>query len=178
MRTEPKFKLMIINLTNVSDTSSEEKFITSYQEEFNPSEASLIHMEYIDDALHDYIKVNYPECKSSAIMLLSDQAKSDNSEGTVLFEIVDVWTDYTKSQAEFNKWVITKQMEFLADYYGYEKSPNFYKIVNARANMRLPWNQCPCGGDKRGCISSLCHSEIESDGKCHCNCFLRRSYES
>lgn len=75
------------------------------------------------------------------------------------------------TRSEVDKWLIKERMLILAAYNKYSITNNFDKIVNARYNMHLNWNQCPCGGDNRGCISELCHKEIKENGVCHCNCF-------
>lgn len=71
------------------------------------------------------------------------------------------------------EWEVKTRMSVLAESYNYTKSPNFDKIANARIRMGLNWNQCPCGGEGRGCISERCHQEIREQGHCHCNCYLK-----
>lgn len=74
---------------------------------------------------------------------------------------------------EVKEWEVKVRMESLATIYKYKKSEHFDKIANARIRMGLNWNQCPCGGEGRGCISELCHKEIAEQGHCHCNCYLK-----
>ena len=71
-------------------------------------------------------------------------------------------------------WSTKEIMHYLAKQYNYKESEHFPKIAAARVRMKLDWNRCPCGGEGRGCISDLCRSEIEKEGHCHCNCFLKK----
>lgn len=87
--------------------------------------------------------------------------------------VVDM-VDGLTNKADVDEWAVKSRMAYLEDYYGYDKSPNFDKIANARIKLRLDWNQCPCGGEGRGCISELCQKEIEEQGHCHCNCYFKR----
>lgn len=87
-------------------------------------------------------------------------------------EILDM-TDKCETRKQVDDWFVKVRMEYLAKYYNYKKSEHFNKIVNVRIKMNLDWNQCPCGGEGRGCISELCHKEIKEQGHCHCNCYLK-----
>lgn len=87
--------------------------------------------------------------------------------------IYKYYTDKCETIQQVKEWFIRTRMEYLSNYYDYKKSEHFDKIVNARIRMGLNWNQCPCGGEGRGCISELCHKEIAEQGHCHCNCYLK-----
>lgn len=82
-------------------------------------------------------------------------------------------TDKCETRKQVDEWIVKARMEYLAEFYNYKKSEHFDKIANARIRMGLNWNQCPCGGEGRGCISERCHQEIREQGHCHCNCYLK-----
>ena len=70
---------------------------------------------------------------------------------------------------------ILLEMKKLAHYNGVELTDNAINIARFRARSGLPLEKCPCSPlDKdRGCISKKCLDEIETLGKCHCQCYKK-----
>jgi ferredoxin-thioredoxin reductase catalytic subunit len=53
---------------------------------------------------------------------------------------------------------------------------NIAKIVSAKSLLfKNNWLWCPCDrqNPERSCISDTCREDIERDGHCHCNLFLK-----
>lgn len=98
----------------------------------------------------------------------------DNPTESIVRSTIVGYIGGIHSRKEVDEWIIKTIMDYLATFYNYDKSEHFDKIANARLRMGLNWNQCPCGGEERGCISDLCHKEIAEQGHCHCNCYLRK----
>ena len=70
---------------------------------------------------------------------------------------------------------IYNALQRLAKDNNVELTENAIKIARFRARADIPLNVCPCeqNNKNRGCISPLCMMEIQTLGKCHCQCFKR-----
>lgn len=63
-----------------------------------------------------------------------------------------------------------------AEEHGYKLTGNEHKI--AKAKLRFfgieNWEECPCHRNcGRSCISKICKEDIERDGVCGCNLYLK-----
>ena len=64
----------------------------------------------------------------------------------------------------------------MADKYGYTLTDNAPKIAKVKERFFTAdeWHRCPCDPDSdRYCISDRCKQEIETDGVCHCHCYMK-----
>lgn len=75
---------------------------------------------------------------------------------------------------------IQRRIQELANNLGYEiKLKNLPKIAKAKERFfgLDKWSKCPCyppEDKEHGCGSAACAKDIEKNGICHCNLFLRR----
>lgn len=88
-------------------------------------------------------------------------------------ERLNKMVDDNKEQEE-----ILEKMKTICESKGYTFSGNANKI--ARAKKALfgidEWQRCPCDSkdESRFCISIQCQKDIEKDGHCHCQCYLKK----
>ena len=73
--------------------------------------------------------------------------------------------------------IVQNEIRKIAKQKGYIYS-NFLKNI-ATAKLRMfgidKWFQCPCDASgERFCISEKCKQDIEKEGKCHCNLYLKK----
>lgn len=71
---------------------------------------------------------------------------------------------------------IIEKFEKLANVNGYILTENAEKIANAKLNFfgEAKWAKCPCDPESdRACISKKCKEDIERDGVCHCNLYIK-----
>ena len=60
---------------------------------------------------------------------------------------------------------------------GYDTSGFLSNVAKAKLRMfgRDSWQKCPCDqSGERFCISEKCGRDIEADGRCHCNLYIRK----
>lgn len=71
---------------------------------------------------------------------------------------------------------IIEKFKALAKANKYELTEDAEKIANAKLNFfgESKWSKCPCDPDSdRACISKHCKEDIERDGVCHCNLYIK-----
>lgn len=64
---------------------------------------------------------------------------------------------------------------------GYDLSDNLAKIAKGKLMFFGPklWVKCPCDPNSdRACISKHCRHDIETDGICHCQLYMKRKQEN
>ena len=74
---------------------------------------------------------------------------------------------------------IEKNIIKLADENNWELSKNVSKIAKVKLKFFGfdEWERCPCYPKEdtiHGCGTEECAKDIETDGKCHCNLFLKK----
>lgn len=65
----------------------------------------------------------------------------------------------------------------IAEQNGYEVSGNLEAIAKAKYRFfgADDWKKCPCVRDgEHSCISTQCRADIEKEGICHCNLYMRK----
>ena len=93
-------------------------------------------------------------------------------------------TEIKKNIAEYILWIkeqpfyadiILIAMQDVAEHNNISLSITADKIALAKTRL-LNAGRCPCDADnpERRCISKLCLSDIENDGKCHCGAFIKK----
>jgi len=66
----------------------------------------------------------------------------------------------------------------MADKNGWKVSNNLERIAKAKNRFfgLAEWHRCPCyppSDTIHGCGTEACSKQIEDDGKCHCNLYLK-----
>lgn len=71
---------------------------------------------------------------------------------------------------------LIEDMKIIAEENEVDLTENAEKIASFRAKRGIGLGKCVCEPNNpyRGCISSLCMSEIKENGICHCRCFKKR----
>ena len=76
---------------------------------------------------------------------------------------------------------IEEKIKQIAARNNFDLSDNLHKIAKGKLMFfgTKMWMKCPCDPDSdRACISKHCRQDIENDGICHCQLYVKRKSET